>query len=194
MNLTQSINFYQKYLLLVDEIKDISDLYEFYENYFDELKSFSKVRVWQTSEWKEKRKEIINKNPFCVKCGSSENLVLQHAIPYPGRFLYFKQFYGKLKLISSLVFKSLRKKYGFPSEIEVLELYKEYLRAYFERIVIYFKLENVQVYCIKCAFKEDRFYVIAPKVYFGIFNCKVDNFLSNFYEKKQNRTTREERP
>jgi ribosomal protein S27AE len=100
MNLTQFINFYQKYLLLVDEIKDISDLNEFYENYFDELKSISKVRVWQTFEWKEKRKEIISKNSFCVKCGSSENLVLQHTIPYPGRFFYLKQFYGNVKFNS----------------------------------------------------------------------------------------------
>ncbi|WP_430972629.1 hypothetical protein [Sunxiuqinia rutila] len=42
--------------------------------YWEEIKKFP--RPWDTKEWKEKRKKIIKNE--CDKCGSTENLLIQH--------------------------------------------------------------------------------------------------------------------
>ncbi len=193
--ISESLLFILKCLVKVRDINDLVDLRLFYDWYFSELSYISKVRIWQTSYWKKIRSKILQNNSFCSVCGSNENLVLQHVISYPGKFVYINKFVSELRFLSWQKFRKFYKLYGCISLYEALPYYKKYLFLYFSRLLDYFSLIHVRVYCKSCAYKEDIFYscksvnrylVLSEKSYLSI--------LSDFYENKQNEHTHEERP
>ena len=96
-------------------------------------------RPWLTEEWRSKREEILG--DVCEKCGSEINLTLQHK---PGT---------KPKLMNYLSCDSKQ----------------EYL-DYIQSIIRYRSLEyDVQTYCNKCAYHEDKSAGLIPKKIKNLF-------------------------
>ena len=128
--------FYLKCVVRVKNMNNLKDLNYFYSWYFNNLREFSKVRFWQTSQWKKYRLKIINNNSVCFVCGSKDNLLLQHTKPYL-LFILFERFYKEVTFYSWQKYRKLRKIYGKPSEEFVFSFYKKYLLYYFHYILSY---------------------------------------------------------
>lgn len=46
--------------------------------------------LYNTSKWRKLRKEHLNKEPYCIKCGATEDLTVDHiADPLGNEFLFF---------------------------------------------------------------------------------------------------------
>jgi hypothetical protein len=96
-------------------------------------------RPWLTEEWKSKREDILRE--ACEKCGSEDSLILQHK---PGT---------KPKLKNYLNCNSKQ----------------EYL-DYIQSIIRYRSLEyDIQTYCRKCAYHEDKSAGLIPKKIKNLF-------------------------
>jgi len=145
-------------------------------------KNYKFKEPWKCDYWKDFRKKFLN-NKSCVKCGSIEDLILQHS---PTRYFVipFDRFYSSLKHMSWVKFRILRKKYGYPSEFSVLGFYLDYLRCFLKFLLRYYKLYDVVPMCKKCAYKEDIFHISSVKSYYSFPDEYFFYFLKGFYSNK----------
>ena len=175
--------FYLKCAVRVRNMDCLKDLNDFYHWYFNSLKKISKVKFWQTSQWRKFRLKVIKNDSTCFVCGSNKNLVLQHTKPYL-LFYLFNSFYKEVTFHSWQKYRKLRKLYGKPSKEFVFPFYKKYLLHYFHYILSYMQLFNVGVFCKKCSYKDDIFLIYSKKAFLGFYSGYEDDICRLFYEKK----------
>ena len=99
------VKSYEKSLSL----QSLQDLDEFYQWFFDYYKQFSIKRLWHTPEWKQMRESLLFFHHKCIKCGSDQNLVVQHKRPWV-RFGFFDPFYNRCSFYSWQKYRKLRNK------------------------------------------------------------------------------------
>ena len=192
--LLELINFHLDCISKLDEVSSLDQLDDFYDWLFNEYKNFDNNNfIWSDKSWKKISDIFLKKYKKCSKCGSSSDLLVQHVVPFPGKFLYFSNFYSHFKHFTWQKYRKFRKIKGVPTEKFVFYFYKLYLRSYFKSVIDYFTFKNVKVYCKSCAFKEDYNLVFFKGNRYYVPNDNFYHLIANFYYRKNTKTP-EERP